>query len=340
MGVASADAMTLTDHLDRLAAFEPAPYPVISLYLNTEPGQTGRDQFQTFVRKEFAGRSRTHSPGSRERDLLERDFAAISEYPETELQPSTNGVALFACSGRDLFEAVQLGVPFVEHWMSIDDRPHLYPLTRVESEYTRYAAGLADTNFARILVIATGAVVDAREVTGVKTRRTDQGGWSQARFQRHIENFHLHHAKEVVEALAEKVVDHLRLDTHASVNDIVQASLEAMKRVNERTDKEKVQALTKGQADELLLTASLREIRGSTQSEASGIDTANDVGPDEAALPLALSGEAAKADPQVVRVADELVTRARNTSARITFIEDTTLLAAYGGVAALLRFRA
>jgi predicted RNase H-like nuclease (RuvC/YqgF family) len=61
---------------------------------------------------------------------------------------------------------------------------------------------LADTNFARILVIATGAVVDAREVTGVKTRRTDQGGWSQARFQRHIENFHLHHAKEVVEALA------------------------------------------------------------------------------------------------------------------------------------------
>jgi Bacterial archaeo-eukaryotic release factor family 10 len=202
MRVAPADAMTLTDQLDRVAAFEPAPYPEIRLYLNTEPGQTGRDQFQTFVRKEFAGRSRTYSPGSRERDLLERDLAAISEYLETELQPSTNRVALFACSGRDLFGSVQLGVPFVEHWMSIGDRPHLYPPARVESEYPRYAAVLADTNFARILVIATGAVVDAREVTGVKTRRTDQGGWSQARFQRHIENFHLHHAKEVVEALA------------------------------------------------------------------------------------------------------------------------------------------
>jgi predicted RNase H-like nuclease (RuvC/YqgF family) len=85
--------------------------------------------------------------------------------------------------------------------MSINDRP---PCTHwlVSSRSTRYAAVLADTNFARILVIATGAVVDAREVTGVKTRRTDQGGWSQARFQRHIENFHLHHAKEVVEALA------------------------------------------------------------------------------------------------------------------------------------------
>ena len=32
--------MTLTEQLDRLAAFEPGPYPVVSLYLNTQPGQT------------------------------------------------------------------------------------------------------------------------------------------------------------------------------------------------------------------------------------------------------------------------------------------------------------
>jgi peptide subunit release factor 1 (eRF1) len=40
-----------------------------------------------------------------------------------------------------------------------------------------------------------------------------------------------------------------------------------------------------------------------------------------------------------VRLADELVTRARQTGARITFIEDASLLAEYGGAAALLRFR-
>ena len=43
------------------------------------------------------------------------------------------------------------------------------------------------------------------EVKGVKTKRTSQGGWSQARYQRHIENFHMQHVKEVVEAL-EKIV--------------------------------------------------------------------------------------------------------------------------------------
>ena len=114
--------MTLTDLLDRVAAFEPAPYPEMSLYLNTEPGQTGRDQFQTFVRKEFAGRSRTYSPGSRERDLLERDLAAISEYLETELQPSTNRVALFACSGLRFGRIGPAGCS-VRRALDVDRRP-------------------------------------------------------------------------------------------------------------------------------------------------------------------------------------------------------------------------
>ncbi len=35
----------------------------------------------------------------------------------------------------------------------------------------------------------------------------------------------------------------------------------------------------------------------------------------------------------------ELVTRAKQTAARLTFIEDASLLEEYGGVAALLRFR-
>ena len=41
----------------------------------------------------------------------------------------------------------------------------------------------------------------------------------------------------------------------------------------------------------------------------------------------------------MVRLADELVTRATQTSAKITFIEHPDLLADYGGVAAILRFK-
>jgi hypothetical protein len=57
------DDMPLTDHLDRLARFEPVPYPVVSLYLNTQSNERGRDQFQTFVKQEFKARSRTYPQG-------------------------------------------------------------------------------------------------------------------------------------------------------------------------------------------------------------------------------------------------------------------------------------
>ena len=66
--------MAVKAQLDRLAAFEPAPYPVVSLYLNTQPGPTGRDQFHTFVRKEFAARGKTYPAGSPERDSLDKDL--------------------------------------------------------------------------------------------------------------------------------------------------------------------------------------------------------------------------------------------------------------------------
>jgi peptide subunit release factor 1 (eRF1) len=378
--------MTLTEQLDELAAFEPVPYPVISLYLNAQPGQTGRDQFQPFLRKELGLRVKTYPPQGPERDSLERDLERISRYLDVDLQPSANGVAIFACSGAGLFEAVQLTAPIEQHWLSIGDRPHLYPLARVDARYPRCAAVLADTHSARILVISSGELVGEREITGVKTRRTQQGGWSQARFQRHVENFHLQHAKDVVDALdrivqqerltriviagdevitpllreqmpkhlADTVVDHLRLETDAPVKSVIEATLEAMRRAQDRTDREKVEtaigayrggglgvvgpeatldALVKGQVEELLVSAALASIRQPHGAFTSANDHAA-TGEIETA-----AGEAAQAKPEVVRLSDELVTRARQTGARITFIEDTSLLADVGGVAALLRFR-
>ena len=103
--------MLLAEQLDRLARMEPVPYPVVSLYLNTQPNEHGRDQFQTFVRQEFRGRSTTYPAGSPDRVSLDADLARISTWLENELQPSANGVAIFACDAAGLFEAVQMAVP-------------------------------------------------------------------------------------------------------------------------------------------------------------------------------------------------------------------------------------
>ena len=382
--------MSIAAQIDTLARFGPVPYPVISLYLNTQPNEQGRDQFQSFVRQEFKARSQTYAAGSPDRESLDQDLERISAWLEAELQPSANGVAIFACAAGELFEAVQLTAPIDQHWLYIGDAPHLYPLARVESKFPRYAAVVADTNVARIMVFATGELVVQEDLKGEKTRRTSQGGWSQARYQRHIGNFHLQHAKEIVDTLerivqqegigeillagdetiipllreqmpkhlTEKVVDEIRLDARAPVGDVLDATREAMSRLNERTDREKVEAaiggyrggglgvvgpdrvldaLVKGQVDELLLTASLDSMRKVSKKVAMA------VGPDstllEPAVETEAAGEAAQADPEIVRLADELVTRATQTGARVTFVEDASLLEPYGGVAALLRFR-
>lgn len=383
--------MSVKDQLDRLSAFEPAPYPVISLYLNTQPGPTGRDQFHTFVRKEFAARARTYPQGSPDRESLDRDFERIAKFLDHDVDPAANGIAIFACSAGELFEAVQVSAPIEQHWLYIGDRPHLYPLARIESLYPRYAAVLADTNTARILVLATGELVAQEEVKGTKTRKTSQGGWAQARFQRHIENFHVQHAKEVVDALdtivqregiadivvagdevimpllreqmpkhlLEKVVDELKMDTHAPIHEVISTSLEAMQRAHEQSEREKVEtavggyragglgvvgpeetleALQRGQVDELLIAARVGELEPVAAQAAAGATTAGQSVLAEPVVETAAAGEPGDLPAGTVRLADELVNRATQTSARITFVQDPQLLAEYGGVAALLRF--
>jgi len=382
--------MPLTEQLDRLAGFEPAPYPVVSLYLDTRPNQHGRDQHQAFTRKELKARSRTYPANSPERESLDRDIEQIVRFLDNDLNPSANSVAIFACSAGELFETVQSSGVVPQHGLYIGDRPHLYPLARLESQSPRYAALVTDTNTAHILVISAGELVADREVKNVKTKATSQGGWSQARYQRHIENFHIQHVKEVVAALdrvvqdegithiliscdevalpllreqlpkqlADKVVDHIRVEAHAAASEVLKASMDAMHKLNAKTDRDKVDAaigayragalgivgpedtlaaLIKGQVDELLITADLQRMEPVAVGKTVGM--ANDARIPEPVLESTSAGEPATTHPEVVRLADELIAKAKQTSARITFVEDPELLSEYGGVAALLRFK-
>src|SRR5437867_9397138 len=52
-----------------------------------------------------------------------------------------------------------------------------------------------------MFVFASGQTVDRERIDNVKTKHAKVGGWSQARYQRHEENYHLHHAKEVIDVL-------------------------------------------------------------------------------------------------------------------------------------------
>ena len=263
----------LAAELARLADFEPHDLPVVSLYLSLTADQHGRDNYEVFLRKSLSSRVEAFPPGSAERASLDRDVERIRAYVADEVHRRANGLALFACAGAgEFFEAIQLDAPIDEHLLVIGAVPHIYPLVRLIDQYPRYASVLVDTHRARIFVFGLGAVERREQVTGVKTRRNSMGGWSQARYQRRAENFHLHHIKEVVatlerivsedkiqhiiaagddvvvamlrdelpKPLSEKLIDVLALDRKADDDAVIEATLAALRERDGETDAERV----------------------------------------------------------------------------------------------------
>ena len=202
----SVPTQSLSQRMEALAALEPSPFPVISLYLNLSANQNGREDYQPFVRKVFSERAKALPEQSPERESFDADVARIQEHLESKDAATGQAVAIFACSGSDLFEVVPLDAPLAEHALFISSVPHLYPLARVVENYPRYAAVMLDTNKARIFVFG-GETEREKKIVGEKTRRNSKGGWSQARYQRRAENFHTLHIKEVVDTLDKIVRD-------------------------------------------------------------------------------------------------------------------------------------
>ena len=194
--------------LEKLLNFEPASAPVLSLYLDARVDQNGKRNLLPFVRKQLNERAKTYENNKPERESFEEDFVRIVRYLEDGIKTTASGVAIFACSAaKDYFEVGEFEAPFERNRLFVSDRPHVYPLARMVDQYRRYAVVLADTNRAHLFVFAAGRTVEEQTVENVKTKKTSVGGWSQARYQRHVENYHLHHAKEVIEMLERTVKD-------------------------------------------------------------------------------------------------------------------------------------
>lgn len=376
-------ATPLRERLEKLATFEPQEVPVVSLYLNLSADQHGRDNYDTFVKKAVMERRKAFRDNTPQRLSLDNDADRIATYLSDEVNRQSNGLAIFACAGADnFFEAIQLDAPIDEHWLFIADAPHLYPLARLVDQYPRYASVVLDTHRARIFVFSLGATEQRRQLTGTKTRRNSMGGWSQARYQRRAENFHLHHIKEVVETLdkivrhdniqhiviagddvvvpllkeqlsqqlLDRLVDVLRLERYSSEDEILEATLEAMRQKDAETDQEKVKelmdawqgtglgvvgpeatlhALTLGQVDELLIVGNQDMLRS--------VPLPADSTPGDVIVETSGPNTADNTDKH--KLAAELVKRAEQTGAHVRIIENTDLLSEFGGVGALLRFR-
>ena len=246
------------------------------------------------------------------------------------------------------------GVPIDGSSLHLDSVPHLYPLARVNDQYPRYAALLVDTNSARLFVFALGAKTRQESVQNLKTRRSQIGGWSQARYQRRADNFHKQHIKEVVDLLekvaaqerlnhiviacdqvakpflmaelpkhlAEKVIDMANVDMKSTPeHEVLRETMAALRQDDARSDAEQVQRMLDAWRAGGLAAAGIEAtMRALDMRQVEELLIA--ARPDRVAGP-----------------ANELVSKAQQNSARIRFVENDELLGEVGGVGALLRFK-
>jgi peptide chain release factor subunit 1 len=369
-----ANAPALEPLVDRLSAYEPSGDPVLSVYIDTRPDEHGKDHFQPFLRKELRARGAAFAPHTRERESYERDAERIREWAKRELRPSANSAALFCCSGSGLFEAVQLEAPIEQSRLHVGPQPHIYPLVRLLERFPRYAALIADTHLARLFVFGLHAPLRQQTVTSPKGKRHDMGGWSQLRFQRHVDDSYRRHAMEVVLELEKlvraegidrvviagdevivpllrdqlpphlqsKVVDVLALDIRTPEREVLIETLEALRRRSAETEAEKVRQLLDEYRAGGLAVLGLRETEaalalGQVHELFLGDDPValREVEPD--------SPPPGPPDPSLLEertgLADRLVRLARRTGASVTMVGDRALLADVGGVGASLRYR-
>ena len=276
--------MKLNSLVEKLAAFEPSGAPFISLYLNAEVNQNGREDYPIWLKNEFRSKAEEFEAESEEAKQFNEAVERINNFLDTEVDNSANGIAIFAEIGGDFFETAQLDTAFPENLSVVFDRPHIFPLVRLIEQNPKYCAVWADTNHADIYIFGGEQTLNAdndseakvEEIQNNVTNRTKVGGWSQARYQRHVENFHLQHAKETVEEVEklmrnqkiehlilcgdetgvipilkehfskpfeDSIVTTLNLSKYDSEGEIRDATHEAMKVENALRDKERVERM-------------------------------------------------------------------------------------------------
>ena len=192
--------------MQQLFDFEAGQGPFISAYLDTSVNENGQRTFDIVLKKEINENRDKFPEGSEERQAFEEDIQKMNEYLDT-LDNDVRGVAVFTCAKAGVFKKYEFRIPFDENLFFVFDRPHLYPLIKLVSQNRRFAVVQADTNSAHIYVFGRGEVISREDIQNEKTNRSEVGGWSQMRYQRHVDKFHQQHAKEVVAELEKLVRD-------------------------------------------------------------------------------------------------------------------------------------
>jgi peptide chain release factor subunit 1 len=200
-------ANTITrGRLRRLAELRPQRGLVLSVFFNLDPSEFATPAARATELNSVvtaAARKVEEAEGleHEERQALRADVERVRDVLRGSDVASngTHGLAVFAYGPDDVLEVVRLPHP-IESRAIVHDHACVEPLVRTDSS-ERWCVLLVNRKTARIFMGTAAGLDEIDHIEGDTHRQHDQGGWSQARYQRSVEQEKLNHVGHALDTL-------------------------------------------------------------------------------------------------------------------------------------------
>jgi peptide subunit release factor 1 (eRF1) len=195
-----------SDLLRRLADLRPDGARVLSVFVNLDPSEFATPAARATEIRSLVDRAERELRASDglshdEQQALRADIARVGDFFKSSAfsAEGAHGFALFACGPADLFQAVKLPRP-VESRVTIDDSPLVEPLAEFAARES-WCVLLVNRQTARMLCGSRERLEELPAIQDEVHGRHDQGGLSQARYQRSVDKDVQDHLKRTAEVV-------------------------------------------------------------------------------------------------------------------------------------------
>lgn len=201
-------ARTITwDELRDLAGFEAEKGCAVSLYLGLDPSVTPTPGDATTRLRSLLDEA-AKGDGANRRDMthdqklgLKADFERIRSFYASEFErDGAHGLAVFSSGPDNIWRALPL-TEAVPDEVKIGRTLYLAPLVPLVGRGEGALVVVVGRERGQFYRLRGGRLQDLADHTEEQPGQHDQGGWSQARYERHIEKLVRDHLQEVADAL-------------------------------------------------------------------------------------------------------------------------------------------
>jgi peptide chain release factor subunit 1 len=199
-----AAGMVTWPQLRELAGFRTEKGCAISLYLNLDPSEVPTPgDAQTRMNALLAEAEKTdRSELAHDARLgLKEDVARIARWFDEDFErDGARGLAVFAASLDNFWSTLALPVP-VADVVRVNQEFFLAPLVALAPRADGTLVAVVGREQGRLYRLRAGRLVEVAQHFDEAPGKHDQGGWSQARYHRHIEKLVQEHLKGVAQEL-------------------------------------------------------------------------------------------------------------------------------------------